>query len=61
MNTTSIQTIQNRVTKRDDEGMTRNRQLADRGEEVASYGRHGYALVHTAVIEGPSTSPSSTP
>ena len=52
MATTSIQTIETRVTKEDSEGMARSRQLANRSEDLTSYARAGYTLAHTAVIEG---------
>jgi hypothetical protein len=49
--TQSIQTIQTRVTRDDNETAARSRQLANRGEELASYARSGYTLAHTAAIE----------
>ena len=49
--THSIQTIQTRVTRDDNESAARSRQLANRGEELTSYARHGYTLAHTAAIE----------
>jgi len=52
MATTSIQSIETRVSKDDTEGMARSRQLANRSEDLSSYGQHGYTLAHTAVIEG---------
>jgi hypothetical protein len=50
--TQSIQAIQTRVTKDDNETAARSRQLANRAEELASYARNGYTLAHTAAIEG---------
>lgn len=52
MTTTTIQTLETRVTKDDDEALARSRQLANRSEDLNSYGRNGYTLAHTAVIEG---------
>jgi hypothetical protein len=48
----SIQTIENHVTKDDRDAAARNRQLANRGDELTSYARAGYSLAHTATIEG---------
>jgi hypothetical protein len=50
--TQSIQTIANHVTKDDNDVPTRNRQLANRAEELTSYARAGYSLTHTATVEG---------
>ena len=52
MKTQSIQTVESRVTKDDDQAQNRLRQLAERQQDLASYGRNGYSLTHTYVIEG---------
>lgn len=52
MATTSIQTIETRVAKDDNESWTRRRQLANRSEDLTSYAQASYALAHTATIEG---------
>ena len=52
MTTTSIQTIETRVPKDDNEGAARSRQLAYRGEDLTSHARAGYVLAHTATIDG---------
>jgi hypothetical protein len=52
MATTSIQSVETPVSKDDSESMARSRQLANRSEDLASYGQHGYTLAHTAVIDG---------
>lgn len=52
MATMSIQTIETRVTKVDNESQARSRQLANRSENLNSHARVGYALTHTASIDG---------
>ena len=52
MATTSIQTIETRVSRDDNGGFARSGQLANRNQDLASYGQQGYTLAHTAVIEG---------
>ncbi|ASD24187.1 hypothetical protein B7495_18010 (plasmid) [Cryobacterium sp. LW097] len=46
----SIETIQTRVTKIDDNSWSRTRQLAKRGEDLHSHAQAGYTLAHTATI-----------
>jgi hypothetical protein len=51
MATMSIQTIETRVTKDDNEIQARSRQLANRSEDLSSHARVGYVLTHTATID----------
>ena len=48
-----IQIIANRVAKDDADTVTLNRQIGYRGQELADFARAGYALGHTATIDGP--------
>ncbi len=48
----SIQVIENRVVKSDDDVVSKSRQIGYRAQEVADYARAGYALAHTATIDG---------
>ncbi|MEV8241991.1 hypothetical protein AB0O90_17230 [Microbacterium testaceum] len=48
-----IQVIANRVAKDEADTMTINRQIGYRAQELAEHGRAGYALAHTATIDGP--------
>jgi hypothetical protein len=50
--TQHIQVIENRVTKSDADTVTRSRQIGYRAEDLISYAQAGYALAHTATIEG---------
>lgn len=52
MATMSIQTIETRVTKDDNEIQAQSRQLANRSEDLSSHARVGYALTHTTTIDG---------
>ena len=52
MSTASIQTIETRVTKDDNESWSLSGQLANRGEDLSSHARAGYVLTHTATIDG---------
>ncbi|ANP74811.1 hypothetical protein PA27867_3899 (plasmid) [Cryobacterium arcticum] len=52
MATMSIQTIETRVTKVDNEGQARSRQLANRSENLSSHAHVRYVLSHTATIDG---------
>ncbi len=49
----NIQVIANSVTKSDDNPAGTSRQIGYRAQELADYARAGYALAHTATIEGP--------
>ena len=51
MATTSIQTIETRVTKTDDDHRGRTRQLAQRSEDLENHARAGFSLAHTATID----------
>jgi len=47
----NIITIESRILKDVDAIQSRNRQLAERAQDLASHARVGYSLVHTHVIE----------
>lgn len=51
MATMSIETIQTRVTKSDDDSGNRTRQLARRSEDLQAHAQVGFTLVHTATVE----------
>ncbi len=48
----SIQVIENRVAKSDDDVVSKSRQIGYQARELADYARAGYALAHTATIDG---------
>ncbi|TFC01509.1 hypothetical protein E3O42_10365 [Cryobacterium adonitolivorans] len=51
MATLSIETIQTRVTKSDDDTWSRTLQLAKRGEDLYAHAQASYTLAHTATID----------
>jgi len=49
----NITSVVTRVTKDNDQGQARMRQLAEREADLQAHARIGYSLTHTAVIDTP--------